>query len=73
MLVGQHVDTSLISVRRDVSQIPKIYAACDRLRAVGVHIMGCVVNGAGTEIRPNELQAAASAPALPEPEMQAAE
>lgn len=73
MLVGQQVDTTLISVRRDVSQLPKIYAACDRLRTVGVHVMGCVVNGAGTEIRPNELRAAASAPALPQPEMQTAE
>ena len=73
MLVGQHVDTALVSVRRDVSQLPKIYAACDRLRSVGIHIMGCVVNGAGTEIRPNELQAAASAPALPEPELQTTE
>ena len=71
MLIGQHIDTTLISVRRDVSQLPKIYAACDRLRSVGVHVMGCVVNGAGTEIRPNELRAAANAPALPEPELQA--
>jgi capsular exopolysaccharide synthesis family protein len=73
MLVGQHVDTALISVRRDVSQLPKIYAAFDRLRSVGVSIMGCVVNGAGTEIRPTELRAATSAPALPEPELTTAE
>ena len=67
LLIGQHVDTALISVRRDVSQIPKIYAACDRLRGVGVHVMGAVVNGAGTEIRRNELNAVTHAPALPEP------
>ena len=35
MLLGQHTDTALVSVRRDVSQIPKVYSACDRLRSVG--------------------------------------
>ena len=66
LLVGQHVDTALISVRRDVSQIPKIYSACDRLRSVGIDIMGAVVNGAGTEIRQNELQAVRNQAALPD-------
>lgn len=70
MLVGQHVDTTLLSVRRDVSQIPKVYDACDRLRSVGVHIMGAVVNGTGTEIRANEVDVASNVAALPEPEME---
>jgi hypothetical protein len=35
----------LLSVRRDVSRIPKVYDACERLKAVGVDIMGVVVNG----------------------------
>jgi capsular exopolysaccharide synthesis family protein len=70
MLIGQQVDTALMSVRRDVSQIPKVYDACDRLRSVGVHIMGAVVNGTGTEIRPHEVEAAESVAALPQPELQ---
>ena len=66
LLLGQQVDTAMISVRRDVSQIPKVYDACDRLRSVGVHIIGAVVHGAGTEIRPDELKIASSVAALPD-------
>ena len=55
LLIGQHSDATILSVRRDVSQLPKITTACERLRSVGVHIMGCVVNGAGAEIRRGEL------------------
>ena len=47
MLLGQHVDGAVISVRRDVSRLPKVTEACNRLRSVGVQIAGAVVNGAG--------------------------
>jgi capsular exopolysaccharide synthesis family protein len=77
LLLGQQVDTAMISVRRDVSQIPKVYDACDRLRSVGVHIIGAVVHGAGTEIRRDELKMASAQAALPdaraEPEYSGAE
>jgi len=45
----------LLSVRRDISRIPKVNEACDRLRAVGVHIMGAVLSGAGVEFRRSNL------------------
>jgi Mrp family chromosome partitioning ATPase len=59
-LIGQHVDAAVISVRRDVSQLPKVVEACDRLRSVGVQIVGSVLNGAGADIRESETS-------LPEP------
>ncbi len=45
LMLGQHVDAVIMSVVRDVSQAPKVYDACERLRAVGMRILGCVVNG----------------------------
>jgi len=56
LLLGQHSDTSVLSVRCDFSKIPKVSEACDRLRSVGIHILGAVVNGAAAEIRRNELE-----------------
>ena len=58
LLLGQHADTVLLSVRRDISQIPKINQACDRLRSVGVDIKGAVVSGAGVEVRRTKLELA---------------
>jgi capsular exopolysaccharide synthesis family protein len=43
--VSQHVDAVILSVLRDVSQAPKINAACDILRAFGVRILEAVVTG----------------------------
>jgi polysaccharide biosynthesis transport protein len=45
LMLGQHVDAVILSVIRDVSQAPKVYDACERLRAVGMRILGAVVNG----------------------------
>jgi succinoglycan biosynthesis transport protein ExoP len=45
LIFGQCVDAAVISVRRDVSQIPKIYEACERLKTVGVNVLGVIVNG----------------------------
>ena len=55
LLLGQFVDTALISVRRDVSQLNKVNAACDRLTSVGIHVLGAVVNGTDVELRRGEL------------------
>jgi tyrosine-protein kinase Etk/Wzc len=55
MLLGQHVDAAVISVRRDVSRLPKVNEACDRLRSVGVSIAGAVLNGAAADVRPSEM------------------
>ena len=45
MMLGQHVDTAILSVMRDVSPAPKVYEAHEKLRAVGIPILGVVVNG----------------------------
>jgi polysaccharide biosynthesis transport protein len=47
LLIGQHVDAVLLSVMREVSQAPKVYAACQRLNALGIRVLGAVVSGVG--------------------------
>ncbi len=42
---GEEANLALLSVRRDVSRIPRVYEACERLKAVGIDVMGVVVNG----------------------------
>lgn len=51
LLLGQHADSALLSVRRDVSQTPKVNAAVDRLASVGIPLLGAVVNGSNVEVR----------------------
>ncbi|MEN6405452.1 MAG: AAA family ATPase [Thermoguttaceae bacterium] len=43
--VSQHVDSVVMSVFRDVSEAPKIQAACEILSAFGVHSIEAVVTG----------------------------
>jgi capsular exopolysaccharide synthesis family protein len=50
LLIGQHVDGALISVMRDVSRMPNVYAAYQRLAAGGVRVLGAVVNGVRNEL-----------------------
>lgn len=45
LLIAQHVDAVLLSVLRDVSQAPRIYAACQKLATLGIRVLGAVVNG----------------------------
>jgi capsular exopolysaccharide synthesis family protein len=49
LLVGQHVDAVILSVLRDVSQVPPVSAALQRLTSLGIRVLGAVVNGAGPE------------------------
>ena len=44
-LIGQHVDGVVLSVMRDVSRLPTVYAACERLNLLRIRILGAVVNG----------------------------
>jgi capsular exopolysaccharide synthesis family protein len=67
LLLGQHADATLISVRRDVSQLPKINAVVDRLQSVGIHVMGAVVNGGETEVRRGEVPIATAADTATQP------
>jgi Mrp family chromosome partitioning ATPase len=43
--VSQHADAVLLSVFRDISEFPKIQAACEILDAFGVHDIEAVVTG----------------------------
>ena len=49
LLIGQHVDAALFSILREVSRVPKVYTACERLSGLGVKILGAVVAGARIE------------------------
>ena len=42
---AHYTDAAILSVRRDVSQIPKVYEASERLKSVGMNVTGVVVNG----------------------------
>jgi capsular exopolysaccharide synthesis family protein len=44
-LIGQHVDGVVLSVMREVSRLPAVYAAYERLSLLRVRILGAVVNG----------------------------
>jgi len=45
LIVSQLVDCVIFSILREVSQIPPVYAAYERLAALGVRILGAVVSG----------------------------
>src|SRR5205823_7789267 len=45
LLIGQLADGTILSVLRDVSRMPNVYAAHQRLTAGGVRVLGAVVNG----------------------------
>lgn len=60
MLIGQHVDGAIVSTRLGFSQRPKIEDAVKRLRAVGVQVIGAVVNGT----KPAKSRRAGDRPAL---------
>lgn len=45
LLVGQHVDGVVISVMQDVSQLPKVISASEKLVQLSIPLLGAVVNG----------------------------
>jgi capsular exopolysaccharide synthesis family protein len=49
LLIAQHTDGVLFSLLREVSRMPAIYAAYQRLSAVGIRTLGAVVSGAKGE------------------------
>jgi capsular exopolysaccharide synthesis family protein len=51
LIIGQAVDAAVISVQRDVSRIPQVYEAYERLRSVGITVLGAVVNGVARQVR----------------------
>jgi len=50
LALAPHADAAILAVLRDVSRLPTVYAAYQRLTSVGVHILGAVVNGANDDI-----------------------
>jgi capsular exopolysaccharide synthesis family protein len=56
LLIGQHVDAVLLSVMRDVSRLPKVHAAGERLSALGIPVLGAIVTGARCDRYGDEYQ-----------------
>lgn len=54
LLLGQQSDVAIVASMRDTSRVPLVNAAIDRLRSVGVRVLGLVVNGY-TDSRPRRL------------------
>ena len=54
LLLGQNSDVALVATLKDVSRVPKVAAAIERLRSVGVRVQGTVVNGVA-DARPKRL------------------
>ncbi len=50
LLIGQHVDAVIVSLMRDVSQIPHVHAACQQLSTLGIRVFGAVVNGVPVKV-----------------------
>ena len=49
LLIGEHADAVLLSVLRNVSRLPAVHAAQQRLAALGIRVLGAVVIGEGME------------------------
>jgi capsular exopolysaccharide synthesis family protein len=49
LIFGQYCDGAVLSVRRDVSQLPRINEAAATLHSVGIRLIGAVVNGVSTK------------------------
>jgi capsular exopolysaccharide synthesis family protein len=49
LLVGQHADAALFAVMRDVSRIPAVHAAQQKLQTLDIRMLGAVVIGEKVE------------------------
>jgi succinoglycan biosynthesis transport protein ExoP len=45
LLIGQHVDGVVFSIMQDVSQLPKVMIASEKLHQLSINLLGAVVNG----------------------------
>jgi capsular exopolysaccharide synthesis family protein len=50
LLVGQHVDGVVISILQDISQLPKVMTASEKLTQLNIPLLGAVVNGIKPDI-----------------------
>jgi len=51
LLVAQYVDGVVFSILQDVSQLPKVQSASDRLAQLNIPLLGAVVNGIKPDIQ----------------------
>jgi capsular exopolysaccharide synthesis family protein len=61
LLLGQNVDGVLLTVMRDLSRAPALYAAHQRLEGLGIKTLGAVMMGASSELGPLGYKYAAQA------------
>jgi capsular exopolysaccharide synthesis family protein len=45
LLIGQHVDGVVFSIMQDISQLPKVMTATEKLNQLNIPLVGAVVNG----------------------------
>jgi len=50
LLVGQHVDGVVISILQDISQLPKVMTASEKLTQLNIPLLGAVVNGVKPDV-----------------------
>jgi capsular exopolysaccharide synthesis family protein len=46
LTLARHADAAILTVLRDVSRLPTVYEAYQRLSSVDLHVLGAVLNGA---------------------------
>jgi Mrp family chromosome partitioning ATPase len=56
LLLGQHVDTVLLSVLKDESRLPSVYAARQRLAALDIPVLGAVFVGGSSALGGLDIQ-----------------
>ena len=59
LVIAQQVEGVILSVRRDLSQTPRVYAAQQKLASLGVRLLGAVLSGGD----PNEVYGSPAAQA----------
>lgn len=50
LLIGQHVDGVLFSIMQDISQLPKVMTASEKLAQLNILLLGAVVNGIRNDV-----------------------
>jgi capsular exopolysaccharide synthesis family protein len=50
LLVGQHVDGVVMSVLQDISQLPKVLTASEKLTQLNIPLLGAVMNGVKPDV-----------------------
>jgi Mrp family chromosome partitioning ATPase len=50
LLLGQYADALLFSILNNVSRLPKVYAAYQRLAMLGIRMLGAVMSGASNDV-----------------------